>query len=499
MLVALQVVVAISVYQIFETLVVPAMPHPGMQVWTSLFGCFLAVLCTYFLLNKYQMMIQQFSLENDKLWTKVETRTAEFVRANEVLKQEIAERKRVEEVLSESEARFRTIIQEAAIGIAIIDLDGRLMDSNPALQSTLGYRQEELRGLPLSWVIHPKDARKIQDLFSKLADWAQVAHRVDVRFVRRDGREGWCRISFSLVLNSKKKPQFIIAMVEDITSRKEAENKICNYQKQLQTMASELSLVEERERRGLATGLHDHIGQTLAFANIKLTELIENFPYQYLVPPMQEVQALIEQSIKYSRSLIFELSPPILYDLGLEATVEWLADHMQQQHDFLVEVEDDGKPKPLDNDQRVLLFRAVRELLVNIIKHAHATVAKVNLQRVDNKIQVTVEDDGVGFDVAKISSHAGGINGFGLFSITERLNYLGGDFEIESSPGHGTKVKLEMLIKNKKNLQRKGPHSEPPVAALPALEARDTEIAWPPKLMKVSTEARQQVNSGKKN
>jgi len=209
-----------------------------------------------------------------------------------------------------------------------------------------------------------------------------------------------------------------------------------------------LSLTEERERRRLATVLHDHIAQLLVLAKAKFDKMQESNLFRAIVKPVDDVRRLIEESIRYTRSLIFELSPPILYDLGFEATMEWLAEHMEEQYGLKVEVEDDDQPKPLDNEGRVLLFRAVRELLFNVLKHAEAGSARVSMQRDGEHLKVVVQDNGVGFAPDKLSPTSGKVQGFGLFSIRERLNYFGGKLEIDSTPGQGARVILELPLQS---------------------------------------------------
>ena len=268
---------------------------------------------------------------------------------------------------------------------------------------------------------------------------------METRYIRKDGWSGWGRQSISLVREAGGKPQFAIALFEDITERRESEEKIRTYQEQLQSLASELSLTEERERRRLATVLHDHIAQLLVVAKGKFEKVQESTLFRSLAKPMEEIRKLIEESIRYTRSLVFELSPPILYDLGFEPAMEWLAEHMQQQYGLVVNVEDDAQPKPLDNEARVLLFRAVRELLFNVLKHAQASCTTVCMRRVGEHLQIIVEDNGVGFAPDKLHAGSGKIEGFGLFSIRERLNYFGGRMEIESAPGEVTRVILSYL------------------------------------------------------
>jgi PAS domain S-box-containing protein len=445
-LVALQVIVAISIFQVFRDMVFTRGVAAGSNIYLSIIGCTLATICAYLLLLKYQKLIQQFGRDNVQLGERLGARTYALEKANEEMRLEIAERGRIEKALMESESRFRTIIREAALGIALIDKQGRVIEGNPALLAMLGYAHEELRGMEFTRINHPENAESSWKNFQQLLTGEQDVSRVETRYMRKDGWSGWGRQSISLVREAGGKPQFAIALFEDITDRRESEEKIRTYQEQLQSLASELSLTEERERRRLATVLHDHIAQLLVIAKGKFEKLQESTLFRSIAKPMEEIRKLIEESIRYTRSLVFELSPPILYDLGFEPAMEWLAEHMEQQYGLVVTVEDDDKPKPLDNEARVLLFRAVRELLFNVLKHAQASSTKVRMRRVGEQLRIIVEDNGVGFAPEKLSAASGKIEGFGLFSIRERLNYFGGRMEIESAPGEVTRVILSLPL-----------------------------------------------------
>ncbi len=241
----------------------------------------------------------------------------------------------------------------------------------------------------------------------------------------------------------------------DIAERKDAEGKLFDYQSQLKSLASELSLTEERERRRIATELHDRISQFLVISKVKLETLRKSASSADIVKALSEVCESIDQTIQNTRSLTFDLSSPILYELGFEAAVaEWLDEHVYKKHGIAAEFLDDGQPKPLDDDIRVFLFRDVRELLINVVKHAHARKVKVSSRKVGSEIHVSVEDDGTGFNVSEITSIATKTGGFGLFSIRERLEQLGGRLKIESEAGRGTKVTIIAPLKQGKNNSR---------------------------------------------
>jgi len=207
-------------------------------------------------------------------------------------------------------------------------------------------------------------------------------------------------------------------------------------QGQLRAAASEAALAEERERRKLAIDLHDGLGQLLTVASIKLGMLRESIQDSALAPRLREVEAVIAEADQRASSLSFQLSPPVLHDVGLVAAAQWLAEDIELRFGLQVAVEDDGERLLLNEGTRSTLFRALRESLLNVAKHARADNARVRLWREDSFMKVTVEDEGVGFDPNADSS------GYGLLSIGERLNHLGGRMQIESAPGEGTRICL---------------------------------------------------------
>jgi len=158
-------------------------------------------------------------------------------------------------------------------------------------------------------------------------------------------------------------------------------------------------------------------------------------------PKLIEISSLIDQSIQDTQSLTFELSPPILYDLGLESALDWLAEQTQKQHDIEVEFVDDDTYKSIEESFRILLFQTTRELLFNIVKHARATKAWICISTEGENVCIEIKDNGIGFEASKKETSVKK-GGFGLFSIRERLTHQGGHLEIESEPGEGSSVTI---------------------------------------------------------
>jgi signal transduction histidine kinase len=212
------------------------------------------------------------------------------------------------------------------------------------------------------------------------------------------------------------------------------------YQRKLRSLASELTLAEQRERRRIAVDLHDHIAHLLVMCKLKLSPLGQHVAGAD-AKAIEQIKDALDEAISYTRTLIFRLSPPVLYELGLEAAVEWLSTQFQSRHDLAVEVRDDKQPKPLGEDMRTALFQSIRELLFNVVKHAGCKRAVVSLARTDNNILITVQDQGAGFDPAP-SFEERPAAGLGLFSVRERIDLLGGSMEVASASGHGTRITI---------------------------------------------------------
>jgi signal transduction histidine kinase len=240
--------------------------------------------------------------------------------------------------------------------------------------------------------------------------------------------------------------------MDNLAERKQAEVKLLTYQGQLRSLASQLSLTEERERRRIAMELHDSIGNTLALCKIKLGALQESLSSTGHAGHLDEIFEFIEQAIQSARSLTFELSPPVLHEMGLEVALEWLGERIRQQYRIPIQIEDDKQPKPMDDGVQVLLFKATHELLVNVIKHAQAQNARVSIHRDCDNIRLSVEDDGVGFETSKIRCGAIITGGLGLFNIRERLSHIRGDLQIQSEPGHGTRVTIMVPLEAKSEI-----------------------------------------------
>jgi PAS domain S-box-containing protein len=370
---------------------------------------------------------------------------------------DITERKRAEEVLQESERRYRLLAENVTDVIWTMDMNLRMTYESPSVTQLRGYTVEEAMAQSLEEALTPASLQVARKAFAEelareesLPEVSDAPRTLELELKCKNGLSVWTEVKAKLFRDLEGKPIGILGVTRDISERKKAEKKLHIYQEQLRSLASQLSLTEERERRRLATDLHDSIAQLLAISKVKLDALRTAAPLFPVAGDLDEVRELVGEAIQQTRSLTFDLSPPVLYELGLGAGLEALIEKIQKLHGIRIHFTGDRQPEPLSEDTRILLFRAVQELLVNSIKHGRAKNARISSHRDGSWIRITVEDDGIGFGLAEIESEANKADKFGLFSIRERLHHLGGRFEIVSKPGQGTKATLIASLKGRK-------------------------------------------------
>jgi len=402
---------------------------------------------------------EAFKKSGEPIWMEVSLKRGS-IRGQDCLLaliRDITDRKRAEKDLRESELKFRTLFTSSYDAVLMIDENG-IFDCN---QKTL-----EIFGMPSKNELLGRNPGEFSPAYQIDGSWSVNAAMERIKTALSEGtclfewvhrRQGGPNIACEVLLNRLELggKKVIQALIRDIGERKRAEAKIRKYQERLRVLAMEVSLLQERERRQIAIDLHDHIGQNLAFSKMKLGVLLETAYPGNLAESLREVYEMVDQTIRDTRSLVFELSPPVLYELGFEAGIDWFAERFQQEHGIHVECEYDPVSLPLDEDMRIVLFQIVRELLVNVAKHAQANHVRVTIRRVGSHIRIGVADNGVGFNPTLLRTAKGERGGFGLFSIRERMNHLGGELHIFSDARSGTRVVLRVPMKQKRKHNRR--------------------------------------------
>jgi PAS domain S-box-containing protein len=340
---------------------------------------------------------------------------------------DVSARERAQAGQDQSERQRRLMADALPVAVSYVAADGRYEFCNRAFEKLFGRSAEQIEGRPIFEILDPETYAALREhLRTALAgETARFEGRLffpasGLRFV-------------SALLAPDRGPDGAVrgfcALIDDRTELDEARHS-------LRRAAAQAALAEERERRALAADLHDDVGQLVSLLSIKLRELDAQLGDSAQDELVRDADVLTREIRSKISTLTFELSPPLLYDVGFVAAAEWLADSLRERFGLRTSIETRGELPVLDEPTRVTLFRALRELLVNVAKHAGTNRARVKLAGGAQEISVTVEDDGCGFDPQTAA------NGFGLGNTADRIESLGGRISIDSTRRRGSTVSL---------------------------------------------------------
>lgn len=358
---------------------------------------------------------------------------------------------RAEQALRESEARYRTLFEHCPVGLGITGMDGAVIDVNDAALALVGYSRAELMGARDVRQFYATPAAR-DELLARLRTHGRV-ESAPVHARRRDGSIYEAEVS--LVPIRLDGQPCLLSMQRDVTERRQAERALealaANLEREvaertaeaearadrMRRMAVRIATAEEQERQRIARLLHDHLQQHLAAAALHASVAARACGDERPRASLAVVQGTLDEVMATLRTLTAELSPPMLRHGGLAAALRWLVDEMGARHGLQVELAVAGGVDPVARDVRDALFQAARELLFNVVKHAGTDAARLSVRPAGTELVVLeVADHGKGLPEAAPDS----TEGFGLFSLRERMDLLGGRFELHGGPGSGTRV-----------------------------------------------------------
>ncbi|MGB5605769.1 MAG: PAS domain S-box protein, partial [Gammaproteobacteria bacterium] len=341
-----------------------------------------------------------------------------------------------------SEIRFRATFEQAAVGIAHVALDGKFLRINRKFCDITGYSQDEMLQLSFQDITYPDDLDADLAYVHQLLEGEIENYTMEKRYVHKDAGLVWISLTGALIRDAAGQPDWFVSVIEDISERKRAEQTVLDYQQRLKDLSAELARTEVRERRTIATELHDHVGQSLALMRMQLAVAKKETVGRKVDSVLSEVSESLRTAIQDTRNIMSDLSSPELNELGLSAAIaDLLNEKIGERYGLQTTFNDDGQVRSLDEYTRMVLFRSVRELLMNVVKHAGASHVAISICRENDAVRIVVADDGAGMPVAR-NADKSGETGFGLFSIEERMHDLGGSLLIESSPGKGVRAVL---------------------------------------------------------
>jgi two-component system sensor histidine kinase UhpB len=361
--------------------------------------------------------------------------------------------------LSESETRFRATFEQAAVGVALVSPDGKFLRLNRKFCDIVGYSHAEMLDLTFQDITHPDDLDADFKYVEQVLSGEIENYAMDKRYCCKDGSIVWVNLNVSLVADQEGNPKYFVAVIKDISERKQSENKIADYQKRLKALSYEVTLIEEKERRAIAADLHDYVGQSLALARMQLASASRSTSETRLIDKLDEISGTLLKALEDTQTLMLELGSHSIHDIGLSAALsDWLENEIRNKHRIATELTDNipkSHRKSLPPDMRTILYRNVRELVVNVVKHARANRVSVHIEEWDTGIRVVVEDDGIGFNPHGEDLAEQKVGGFGLFRVEELMTDIGGSLQIVSAPGKGCAAILSAPFRVADSQQRR--------------------------------------------
>lgn len=345
---------------------------------------------------------------------------------------DISGQKQVEESLRSSEEQFRLMANCIPGMVWSVNADGTLDFMNNAVRDYSGLG-DGFKGLEtVIEMVHPDDRDLTRQVMTNAFQTGTPYYR-EHRLQRHDGVYRWHLARGLPLRNDLGEIIRWYGTTIDIQDLREA-------QRNMNAMAMEVAIAEERERCRIAGELHDQVAPNLLYCMMTVRAL------ESVHDPAEKEQAIaaieknLADTVNDIRSLTFQLRPPILANAGLESALKWLAEEFREKYGLTIRIIDGETSLRIVPDIRFMLYQVIRELLMNVVKHAHSPEALIVILREPGELAISVEDDGVGFDAGKVAGFSSGNVGFGLFSIQQKVECLGGKFVINSVPGKGTSI-----------------------------------------------------------
>ena len=361
-----------------------------------------------------------------------------------VISKDITEHKLAEQALRRSEEKYRTLFEQSKDGIFMTSLEGNLLDINQSGLDLFGYAKEEVMGLSTFDIYaHPKDRQRFQQEIEQRG----FVTDFEVTFRKKNGNEIDCLLSSTVSRADDRSIVGYQGIVRDITETKEVEEHI-------RRLSQQLLKAQEIERQKLSCDLHDNLAQDLSTLKIGIDTLLDDQPdvSSEKRQRVSNLSEMIRRIITDIRDLAYDLHPGSLGQVGLAQTAHRFCEEFSASNSLKVDFSCVGLDKgKLDFDTEIAIYRLIQEGLTNIKKHADATRASVRLVSSHPNILLRIEDNGKGFEVKKRLDVTLKEKRMGLWSMEQRSALLDGKMEINSRPGHGTKIQVEIPWKERRS------------------------------------------------
>ena len=356
--------------------------------------------------------------------------------------QDVTAQKRAMLEIRKAEELYRILTDNSNDLICMHEIDSTFKYISPSIKSLLGYDATEFIGKFGFDLIHKEDVAYFKKSIEERVLRKTGKNTFFCRVIHKNGHFLWFEFSTSVVYMSNK-INYILTSSRDVTVSITAKKEIEEYQASLQKLTTEITLIEEKQKKEIASNIHDHLSQSLVISKMRINELKRNPLDKVISDGLQFIETHISEALENSRKITYELSPPVLYQLGIVEALNWLLEDVERNHKIAYSFNSNVNNVRLSDVASILLYRSIQEIIKNTIKYANASLITLNFDEISGGIQILIADDGVGFDTSilkNIHSHRG--KGFGLFTVQERIINIKGKFTIESELNSGTSVKI---------------------------------------------------------
>jgi PAS domain S-box-containing protein len=347
---------------------------------------------------------------------------------------DITERKKAEEM-------YRLLANNTNDIIALQNDNFALTYISPAVEALLGYKPTELLDKKFFNIIHKEDVLILTEALKEKLFKGKTVKSILFRASHKKGHFIWLESLLSPIIKANRIVS-IVSSTRDMTKAIHAKKEIQEYQSSLQRLTSEISLIEEKQKKEIAANIHDHLSQSLVISRMRIVDLEKKPELKNIQEDLGFIRNHISEALENSRKITYELSPPVLYQLGLIDALEWYADETEEKYGIKFQFKSNIDTVKLTEFKSILLFRCVQEAVTNCIKYAEASLITLEVIKDKNALDILITDNGKGFDTTNLNSSRSHGSGFGLFAVNERIKNMNGKLTISSEIKIGTKIKI---------------------------------------------------------
>ena len=341
-----------------------------------------------------------------------------------------------------AEEMYRLLANNTNDLICLHEPDSTLKYVSPSIKNLLGYEPSDFIGKEIFSVVHKDDAKKLRDAIDEKLFNGKITTALSSRILHKEGHYVWLEFLASPIYIEEEINCFVTS-ARDITQWMLAKEEIQEYQTSLQKLTTEITMVEEKQKKEIASNIHDHLSQSLVISKMRINEMKKNPNLKMIDEDLLFIETNISDAIENSRKITFELSPPILYQFGIIEALHWLIEDLEAKHKIKFQLNNNVTNIKLSDEKSILLYRSIQEVITNAIKHAKASLITLDISKNKLGVSISIADNGVGFDTSILNNHQNhSISGFGLFTVQERIQNIQGVFTITSEINTGTTIKI---------------------------------------------------------